>query len=320
MSGGGGGSSNQTTTSTPWSAAQPNLKYGLSEASRLYKKGIGDDVYTGSRVAAQDASTKSGLSALTGAANSNLNGRGLSGQAQGVINAGGYNSAMRDALGGFTDLTSNGGLSSAQQQALNNSQTLANSTYSISPEVQQALDYQTQQALGATNAATSAAGRYGSASQANAMARAIGNVNNDVLVSDIRNWQGRKDAANQNLFNMGQAGQQNLSGAYSNIANLGQTAFGNLGSAYDLMLQPGQTLGNVGAQREAYNQRLIDAKIAQFDEKQNRPWEQLSRFNAISSGAGGLGGTSTQSGGGQSNMMNLLGYGLTGAGLLGGFL
>jgi hypothetical protein len=280
--GGGGGSSNQTTTSTPWSAAQPNLKLGLNEASKLYRDGVGDDVYGGMRVAGQDAATRSGLAALTSVANSNAPGRGLSTQAQRVINSGGYNPAMMDAL--------------------DNTKALANSSYSISPEVQQALDYQTQQALGATNAATSAAGRYGSASQANAMARAIGNVNNDVLVSDIRNWQGRRDAANSNLFNMGQQG------------------FSNLGSAYDLMLQPGQTLGNVGAQRETYNQRLIDAKIAAFDERQNRPWEQLSRFNAISSGAGGLGGTSTQSGGGQSNMMNLLGYGLTGAGLLGGFL
>lgn len=278
----GGGENSQTSSSEPWGPAQGNLRLGLRRAEGLYSRGVGADVYSGPRVAGMDRYTGSGLSTLASAAKANRNGAGLSGQAQGVIDAGGYNPAM--------------------QAALKNTQDLASSSYSISPEVQQALDYQTNRALGATNAATSAAGRYGSAAQADAMSRAIGNVNNDVLVSDIRNWQGRRDAANSNLFNMGQQG------------------FSNLGGAYNMLLQPGQTMQGIGAAREGYRQNQLNARMAEFDERQNRPWEQLSRYNAISSGAGGLGGTQTQSGGGQSGMMNMLGYGLTGAGLLGGFM
>lgn len=281
-----GGSKNTTTTvsnNEPWKGAQPALSTALTGAEGLYKAGTGAGVYQGQRVADQSGQTTGGLAALTGAANNNMGGAGVSGQYQDIINSGGYNSAQSDAL--------------------NNTRNLANSSWSISPELQRVLDQSNESALGSVNLANSAGGRYGSGLGNSAVADAISRNTNTTLLNDYNNFMGRRDAANTNLFSMGQQG------------------IGNLGTAYTGLQAPGQTLLNVGGQMDARNQSLIDANIDKFDETQNRPWENLSRLNAIASGAGSLGGSSTSraSQPGQSGLMTALGYGLSGAGLLGGF-
>lgn len=281
-----GGSKNTTTTvsnNEPWSGAQPALKTALTGAESLYKAKTGAGVYQGQRVADQSGQTAGGLAALTGAANNNMGGAGVSGQYQDIINSGGYNSAQTDAL--------------------NNTRNLANSSWSISPELQRVLDQSNESVLGSVSLANSAGGRYGSGLGNSAVADVISRNTNTTLLNDYNNFMGRRDAANNNLFSMGQQG------------------IGNLGTAYTGLQAPGQTLLNVGNQMDARNQSLIDANIDKFDEAQNRPWENLSRLNAIASGAGSLGGSSTSraSQPGQSGLMSALGYGLSGAGLLGGF-
>lgn len=278
----GGSSKNKTTSSSePWKVAQPALKYGLDTALGYAQSGEGTAVYGGPRVAAQSGQTQSGLAGLTGIANDNMGGAGLSGQYQDVIDAGGYNTAQRDAL--------------------SNTQKLANSQWSISPELQRIIDQTNADALSNVSLANSASGRYGSGSADSAIADSVSQNTNNLLYSDLSNWQARRDAANSNLFNMG------------------QTGFGNLGTAYTGMQAPSQTLLGVGQQQDAYQQALIDANINKFDEQNNAKWNNLSRLSAITGGMGSLGGTQTQKSGGGSNALNLLGYGLTGAGLLGGF-
>lgn len=281
-----GGSKNTTTTvnnNEPWSAAQPALKTSLSAAQNLYKKGTGAGVYEGQRVADQSAQTQGGLAALTGVANNNMGGAGLSGQYQDVINSGGYNPAQMDALG--------------------NTRNLANAQYSISPELQNILNQSNENALGSVNLANSASGRYGSGMGNAAVADAISQNTNNLIYADLNNFRSRQDAANQNLFSMGQQG------------------FGNLGTAYTGMQAPAQTLLNVGGQQDARAQQLINSQMDVFDERQNRPWENLSRLNAIASGAGSLGGSSTNRATqpGQSGLATGLGYAASGLGLLGGF-
>jgi hypothetical protein len=63
----------------------------------------------------------------------------------------------------------------------------------------------------------------------------------------------------------------------------------------------------------------MNDKLRIFNETQSKPWENLARLNGIASGAGSLGGTTTQSQPGQNPFLTALGYGASGAGLLGSF-
>lgn len=274
---GGGSKTTSTSTNEPWSKAQPYLTANLAAASKVAPT----QVYGGQRVADQSQQTRGGLAALTGVANANMGGQGLSGQYQDVINSGGYNAQQMDAV--------------------RNTQNLANQQWSISPELQRILDQSNEAALGSVNLANSAGGRYGSGMGNAAVADAVSRNTNNLVYQDLNNFMSRRDAANQNLFGMG------------------QTGFGNLGTAYTGLQAPGQTLLGVGQQQDAYNQSLINAKIDAFDEKQNAARNDIAWKQGIYSGAGSLGGTTTNKAPGQSNLMTGLGYGLSGLGLLGGY-
>lgn len=278
------GSGKQTTSSTnePWKDAQPALKTGLAGATNLYNAGIGGQVYTGSTVVPWSQQTMQGAGNIEGNATANTGGRGLSGQYQGVINSGGYNSA--------------------QQQALGNTQQLANSQYSISPELQKVINAQSSQAADQVNASVAGAGRYGSAVHQGNLASTIGDLTNRTVYNDMQNWQGRRDAANSNLFNMG------------------QTALGNIGTAYSGMNAPNRDLMNVGGLYEDLATRQMNDRLRIFNETQDRPWELLGRLNAVASGAGQQGGTQTQTQPGQNPFLTTVGYGLSGLGALGSFL
>lgn len=278
------GSSKTTTQSNsePWKAAQPALKQGIGEAQKLYNSGTGAQVYGGSTVIPWNGDTQNGMDVTSRNAYANVDGRGLSGQLQGVINNGGYNAG--------------------QLNALNNTQKLANSSWSVSPELQKVIDQSNADANTNVSLANSAGGRYGSGLGNSAVADAVSKNTNNLLYSDLNNFRTRQDAANSNLFNMG------------------GTAFGQLGQAYSGMQAPVQDLMKIGGMQEDLATRQMNDKLRIFNEQNNRPWENLSRFQAINSGAGQLGGSTTQSQPGQNPWLQAAGYGLTGAGLLGGFM
>lgn len=277
------GSSKQTTTtnSAPWAAAQPALSTALSGAQNLYNSGVGSGVYTGKTYVDRDWNTQNALDTLNINTANNSYGKGTSGQYQSVINSGGYNPA--------------------QSEALKNTQNIANANWSVSPELQKIIDQTNQDANTNVGLANSAAGRYGSGLGNSAIADAVSKNTNNLLYSDLNNFNSRKDAANSNLFNMG------------------QTAFGNLGAAYTGLNAPLLDKMKVGQANEDYAAQGLNDRLRIFNDQQNKPWENLARLNAIASGAGQLGGTSTQSQPGQNPFLTALGYGATGAGLLGSF-
>lgn len=281
MPGGSKNTTTQTTNNAPWSGAQPALKTALSGAQNLYNSGVGSQVFTDSTVVPWDAKTIQGQNIITNAANANSNGMGASGQFQDIINSGGYNDAQKAALG--------------------NTQTVANSTWSVSPELQKIIDQTNADANTNVSLANSAGGRYGSGAGNAAIADAVSKNTNNLLYSDLNNFNTRRDAANSNLFNMG------------------QTGIGNLGTAYSGLTLPANDLMKVGAMNEDLATRQMNDRLRIFNDQQQKPWENLARLNAIASGAGQLGGTQTQSQPGQNPFLTALGYGLTGAGLLGSF-
>lgn len=209
----------------------------------------------------------------------------------------------------YQNIINRGGFTGDQANAVANMRQVANSQFNINddPGFKQVAD----QARDYVNANASAAGRYGSGTHQGALVSQIG----DLGARQFNNWQARQDAANQGLF------------------AAGQTGIGNIGTAFTGAQAPAQLMMNIGGQRDAYQQRLLDAARAQYDESELAPWQNLSRLYQIASGIGGLGGTSatTQSGStssqttglqeapGQDPFMKALGYGATGLGLLGGF-
>lgn len=277
----GGGKQTTTSNSEPWKAAQPALQTAVTGAQNLYNKGVGGAVYTGSTVIPFNKHSTQGMAQINQNAVNNTGGKGLSAQYQGIIN--------------------NGGLNTAQQNAMKNTQSLANSTYAVGPELQAVLDQNGAKMGDAVNLSASGMGRYGSGSHQGVLASSIGEMRNNAILSDYQNFQGRKDAANNSLFGMGQQG------------------FSNLGTAYTGMNAPNQDMLNVGAAYEDLAKRYKDDELRIFNEHQNLPWEQLSKLNAIASGAGQMGGTTRQTQPGQNPFLTALGYGATGAGLLGSF-
>jgi hypothetical protein len=268
----------QTTSSNsqPWAASQPALKTGLADAQNLYKSGVGSKVYTGSTVTPWSQQTMQGMGDVQKNATANMGGQGLSGQYQGVINSGGYNAA--------------------QQNALQNTQAVANSKFDMNadPGFKQVLD----QTVNSVNANASGAGRYGSGTHQGVLAQQVG----DLGARQFSNWQNRRDTANNSLFTMGQQG------------------FGNLGAAYTGMGQPAQDLFKVGGMHEDLANRYLSDKLRIFDSSQSKPWENLGRLNAIASGAGQMGSSTTQTQPGQNPFLTALGAGSGGLGILGSFL
>lgn len=278
------GQSKQTTTTNtaPWPGAQPALTQGLSAAQGLYNSGVGAQGYTGSTVVPWNGDTQNAMGVISRGAYANVDGRGLSGQYQGVINNGGYNPA--------------------ELAALNNTKATANSTFNVdnNPAFQSVLKQATDSATNAVNGNASAAGRYGSGTNQQLLGTTVGNVAGQLTNNEYNNWQNRRDAANSSLFNMG------------------QTGFGNLGTAYQGMQAPSQNLMQIGGMNEDLATRQLNDQLRIFNDKQNLPWQNLSRLNAIASGAGQLGSTSTTAQPGQNPFLTALGYGATGLGFLGG--
>ncbi|WP_104662853.1 hypothetical protein [Ensifer adhaerens] len=282
-----GGSKTQTTTTNnaPWSAAQPALKTGLDQAQNLFKADPTgqNSVYKGSTVVPWSSQTQNAMNAIQTNAQDNINNpTGTSRQYQDIINR--------------------GGLTTAQQNALQNTQNTANAAFDINanPAFQQVLKQAQDSASNAVNLNAGAAGRYGSGVHQGNLAREVGDLTSRMVGQEYQNWQNRRDAANTNLFNMSQQG------------------FGNIGAAYQGLNKPAQDLMQVGGMNEDLATRQKNDELRLFNEQANAPWNQLARLNAIASGAGSLGGTQTTAQPGQNPFLSALGYGATGLGLLGG--
>lgn len=278
------GNKSQTTTTTnnqPWSGAQPALSTALSGAQNLYNSGVGGQVYTGQTYANPSDATYDAGAVNMRLGYNNVDGRGVSGQYQNIIDSGGYNNAQLDSL--------------------KNTRNLANSSWSVSPELQKIIDQTNADANTNVSLANSAGGRYGSGAGNSAIADAVSKNTNNLLYSDLNNFNTRRDAANTSLFNMG------------------QTAQGNIGTAFQGQQAPVQNIAQYGAFLDDLNTKALNDRLRVFNDQQQKPWENLSRLNAIASGAGQLGGTTTQSQPGSNPFLTALGYGATGLGLLGSF-
>lgn len=278
--GGGQQTTTQRSNNQPWGPAQPLLKTGLADAQTLYKQGVGGQPFTGSTVVPYAQQTTQGMGAIQNNANANLGGQGLSGQAQDIVGAGGFNAPQQQSMAYYGNVgTDPFDLSGNQAYQQYRSGSL--------DDVQDRV-----------NMATSAAGRYGSGAHTANLVDELSNAGNRMDLAQM----GRMDALNTQRFNAGQQG------------------FQNLGAAYDLGNMPAQDLMDIGAMNEDLYGRQLNDRLRIFQETQNKPWEQIARLNAVGQGAGQFGtSTTTAQAPGQNPFLTGLGIASSGLGLLGSF-
>ncbi|TAA51057.1 hypothetical protein [Shinella sp. JR1-6] len=276
-----------------------------------------------------------------------------------MLGNGGFNESQRQALGSvrknfdanqgiFQNLLNSGGMTDDQRLAMDNYRTTATSKFdpNADPNFQRVLSGALDAAGDSVNLSAAAAGRYGSGAHQGVMGKTTGNLAANMLSDEYKYQMGRKDAANNALFQGGQQGVNNMTGAYgtmqgaaNNLLNMGQVGIDNIDrqygnllnsqgelfnagqqglsnmqNAYNIAQMPYQTLMQVGGMNEDLATRIKNDELRIFDAKNNSPWDQIGRLLNV----GNLGGQfstskTTASGGGQNPFLT----GIGGLGLLG---
>ena len=294
----GGGSRTQTTTqqqrNEPWSAAQPLLKTGLSDAQDLYKSGVGGQPYTGSTVVPFADQTISGFDNIQDVASGAMgagNPFSQAFQATGDIASTGYNENQNAALANLRQTAS------------------GQDMFGANPEFQRILDQAQADTRDAVNMSASAAGRTGSGAHQGLLAKEVGNLTSRMLGDEYTRQLGRMDNATNSLFNAGQTG----------VSNQMQAA-NALPSVFEGQFSPANAMIGVGSAYEDLAGRTMNDQLRIFNETQNAPWNQIGRLNAVASGVGqyGTSNTTAQMPTQNNTFGNLLGGAIGGYSLLNG--
>lgn len=295
----------QSVDRNPWSPAWPALNTALGGAMDAY-----NNTYRGPLVAEMDPNVTAGQDALINQAR-----------------AGGMTNAANTALGQYRNVLANGGMTAYHRQGANaasqgmgllsgvarNLNPFATGQYlkeGGNPYLDRALGSAMSDAADGVNAQFSAAGRYGSGAQTDALARRLGSIQTDARMADYNNQVQNMLSANQQLQGVS-SGMGGLGGV---LASIGQQGVGNLSGAGAALQSLGDArtadasqLARIGGQRMDYRQRLIDAQ-------NEAPWTRVGNLAGIAQGIGSMGGTTTgwsygkqeQSGGGGGLMGGIL--------------
>lgn len=202
----------QTTQSTndPWKPAQGILKKGLNAADKAFSGGYGAN--TGSMVVPYAKQSMQAFGNLEGIAGANSNGQGMSGQAQNIINNGGFNNQ--------------------QMGVLNDWRSQLDTPYSMNEDSANVLSALQRDTMGAADLGAAAAGRYGSGLHQGRRTQDVGDISSQFRMSDYQNDLSRKDAIRGNLFNGANAGLANMQSAYGALQAPETTRLG-VGSAFE---------------------------------------------------------------------------------------
>ena len=273
---------NSTTTQTsnqPYKAAEPLLKKGMGDALDLYKDGGLVKPNTQNTVVPYAQQTTQGMNAIQQNATDAMAPGGFASQFQDIIGNGGYNAAQMDALG--------------------NTQQLANSSYDMNanPGFADVLKQAQEGSMYGSNAQAQGMGRYGSGAHQGVQQRELGNLTSRMVGDDYNRWLGRRDAAQGQLFGMGQTGMDNMNPAYASTQ------------------QPAQDMMQIGGMYEDLMGRTMNDQLRITNEAQNAPLANIQALLAAAAGAGNY-GTQTGTAQGPSNTFSNIAGGLLGGGSL----
>lgn len=285
MSGSGGETQTTTSASEPWGPSQPHLASNLAAAQDLYSRGVGGQVFKGSTVVpfAQDTTNAQNME------------RGIASGSQGAFN---------DLWNNTVKQTSDGGWNATQQGVVDRLTPIAGgSMMNGNPYLEDIIGKNARTMGDAINLQASGMGRTGSGANQDVLARNIGDMASDLRYQNYNTEAARMDAANRDLFGYGQQ-QKTNQGGYADM----------LSGAYGARMQPAKTMRGLGAEFEDLYGRQLNDQLRIFEEEQNRPWNQIARYNSVATGSAPLGGTQrekAQTAGGGGGIGEVLGGALS---------
>jgi hypothetical protein len=141
-------------------------------------------------------------------------------------------------------------------------------------------------------------GRYGSGTHQGVMQQEQGDLASRMINDDYNRYLGRRDAAQGQLFGMGQTGMDNMNPAYAS------------------MKAPAEDLMNVGGMYEDLMGRTMNDQLRITNEKNNLPLSNIQALLAAAAGAGQYGKQTGTSQGPSNTFSNIAGAGLGLASLL----
>ena len=189
-----------------------------------------------------------------------------------------FSQQSTDALSGMENLARQGNPAATATQDWATGIMRGDSLNNPNPYFQANLDRQSGGMADDINRGFSQSGRYGSASHMGGLGEQLGNFRGNALA---QNWQQERGLQSQ------------VAGMVPNI--------------YQAQFQPFQNLGQVGTAYEGKTQQEIADAARLFEGYQQAPYKQLQFYNSMASGAGGLGGTQTNTQPSQFNPLSLIG-------------
>lgn len=242
MAKGGGGSQTVQQNADPWSGAQPYIRQGLDALQQTFQHGTpgsGSVNIGGTQI-------DRGVTPPTYYPNSTV--ASMSPWTTGALGAqyqrGAYGSPVTNAAQGQAWSTLNG-------DGFNN------------PALTSAINYATAPVEAAVNSAFSSAGRYGSGSHENELARSIGDISSNMAYQNYNNERNRQ--------------MQTMAFAPS----LAQNDYFDINQA-----------GAAGSALDAYNQAQINADVERFNYGQDADWRRIQDFLATVQGVAPTGSQS----------------------------
>lgn len=272
-----------TQNKDPWAAAQPFLNEALIGAQGMYRQGVGYNPYTGPTQAPMQQALTDSLNQAYGIAHGNLAGSQGNLAAQGLASNMVQNQGLTPGIqGAISGLGQTGGLYGS---------VFSNNAGQANPYLQGVMDAQGRKIADQVNSTMSGAGRYGSGAHTNVLSRNLAEAQLPLLAQDYAQRQQTQLQALQGLGQSQQA-QADLYGQGLNRAGQYSQLMPQLEAAQYAAADKGMQLGQYLTDRA---QNDLNAQINLWNTQQAYPWEQLARFNAIATGAGGLGGSQVSS-------------------------
>lgn len=281
--------------------------------------------------------SKQTMSGLTGLQNTAQNSGGAFNTNFNRINStladGGLNNLQDQQVSRYNQIASGQGLTGVQNSALNLLNPIAQGKeMNGNPYLDQTIARGSEDIINANKLAASGMGRSGSTDLGQTLNRNVADFAGGLRFNDYNNQLGRRDAAIQNVFNMGTTGQNQKTQAMNSLFDMGSQQRNNilngtkqLSDAYAARKQPYQDLLNIGGAYEGKNQALLNDQARIFNEKKNSVTDPLNWLaNLANAFQGGQQVTNYKNpsnplGGGIGGLLS--GYALTGSpfgGLLGG--
>lgn len=250
-----GGSTEQVQES---GLSNPAMKAAATTIGNQLNSQLGKGVkpYDQSMVPGLSSQTQAGVNSIMGAAGNTGGLTAANNWAQGAVNSGGYNEALRGAQSGV--------------------QSYVDAASANNPAYQAAKQNLIDDVTSSTNAAFNASGRFGGGSNVESLSEGLSRG----LIGLESDRMNRQLAGSQALAGIGQTAMGNAGGAAAALPGF-----------YQAGLMPGGAMLQAGQVQDTWNAAKAQDDARRFDATQNAGWNTLQRGSSIFAGTAPVSGT-----------------------------